>query len=112
MAARVPVIISMLHEEAAVNSATRAFRDRPVLAWTLQRLARARRVESVTILCWQDQGAAVREGGAPGELFSHRARRDWAECGAGVRPSSGWGRPMPIRESCWRIRPICRDWIR
>jgi MoaA/NifB/PqqE/SkfB family radical SAM enzyme len=61
MMAGVPVIISMLHEGAAHNSATRLFRDRPVLGWTLERLERARRVNGVTILCWADQRVAVRE---------------------------------------------------
>jgi MoaA/NifB/PqqE/SkfB family radical SAM enzyme len=59
--AGLPVVISMLHEGADLNSAMRMFRGRPVLAWTFERLGRARRVDGVTILCWADQGAAVRE---------------------------------------------------
>ncbi len=48
-------ILSMLHEEPARNSATRTFRDEPVLAWTLERLSRAQSVGHMAILCWQDQ---------------------------------------------------------
>jgi radical SAM protein with 4Fe4S-binding SPASM domain len=59
--AGVPVIISMLHEGEAGNSAARMFRDRPVLGWTLKRLGQARGVDGVTILCWADQASAVRQ---------------------------------------------------
>jgi hypothetical protein len=48
-------LISTLHEGATRNSATREFRARPVLDWTLSRLARATHLSGITILCWQDQ---------------------------------------------------------
>ncbi|MDB5299829.1 MAG: hypothetical protein JWO87_1492 [Phycisphaerales bacterium] len=48
-------ILSMLHEGHERNSATRQFRGEPVLRWTLKRLARAKRVRSVAVLCWEDQ---------------------------------------------------------
>jgi hypothetical protein len=48
-------VLSMLHEGPMRNSATRCFRGRPVLRWTLERLSRARRVDSVVVLCWEDQ---------------------------------------------------------
>ena len=51
-------IVSMLHE-AAGGSAARVFRGEPVLRWTLQRLGRAKRIASTTILCWDDQAEAV-----------------------------------------------------
>src|SRR2546421_882669 len=53
-------ILSMLHEPAGErNSALRLFRDRPVLWWTIERLQRAARIDSVAILCWEDQLAEV-----------------------------------------------------
>ena len=48
-------ILSMLHEAPDRNSATRLFRGDPVLRWTLKRLARAKRVASTAVLCWEDQ---------------------------------------------------------
>jgi hypothetical protein len=64
----VTAVLSMLHESEDRNSATRRFRGAPVLAWTLRRLARAERVGSMVVLCWEDQLAHVEsiagEGGA------------------------------------------------
>ena len=52
-------ILSMLHEapddHAGMNSATRLFRANPVLHWTLERMGRATRIGSASILCWEDQ---------------------------------------------------------
>jgi hypothetical protein len=53
-------IISMLHEAAERNSAVRRFRDRPVLEWTLRRLARSRALAGVRLMCREDQAASVR----------------------------------------------------
>jgi hypothetical protein len=66
---RAVAVISLLHEDAARSSATREFRGRPVLDWTLTRLARARELAGVKLLCWEDQAEAVRA----------IARRDWAD---------------------------------
>lgn len=55
----VTAVLSMLHEPAERNSATRRFRGEPVLRWTLDRLNRAARVTSVAIVCWEDQLEAV-----------------------------------------------------
>ena len=53
-------ILSMLGEGVSPrNSAARIFRHQPVLAWTLQRLAQARQIGEVKILCWDDQREAV-----------------------------------------------------
>ena len=49
----------MLHESPEMNSAVRQFRGAAVLRWTLNRLGRARGVDSVSILCWDDQHAAA-----------------------------------------------------
>ncbi len=56
----VTAVLSMLHEPAERNSATRPFRGRSVLSWTLDRVARCRRVGGgVAIVCWEDQLGAV-----------------------------------------------------
>ena len=55
----VTAVLSMLHESADRNSATRLFRGAPVLRWTLDRLNRSRRVTSVAVVCWEDQLEAV-----------------------------------------------------
>jgi hypothetical protein len=52
-------ILSMLHEPAAQHSGTRLFRGKPVLDWTLRRLGAAESIDTVAILCWDDQLAAV-----------------------------------------------------
>jgi len=49
----------MLHEPAT-GSATRLFRGRPVLRWTLDRLSASRRLSAAAILCWADQTDAAR----------------------------------------------------
>jgi MoaA/NifB/PqqE/SkfB family radical SAM enzyme len=55
----VTAVLSLLHEPADRNSATRRFRTSPVLRWTLDRLARATRVGTIALLCWEDQVEAV-----------------------------------------------------
>jgi radical SAM protein with 4Fe4S-binding SPASM domain len=57
--ANITAVLSMLHEPADRNSATRLFRGRPVLGWTLDRLNRAELLTSKAILCWEDQLDAV-----------------------------------------------------
>lgn len=56
----VAAVISLLHESSQLNSATRLFRTKPVLEWTLSRLGRAGAIDSVSVLCWDDQHEAVR----------------------------------------------------
>ena len=57
----VTAVVSMLHEAAdpSPNSGTRRFRGAPVLQWTLDRIQRARRIDSVAVLCWEDQLSSV-----------------------------------------------------
>lgn len=55
----VVALISMLHEPAGRGSADRAFRGAPVLGWTLDRLSRAAGIDSMGILCWDDQCSGV-----------------------------------------------------
>src|SRR5580704_1372435 len=55
----VAAVISMLHELPEMNSAVRKFRGAAVLQWTLNRLARAGSIDSMSILCWDDQHIAA-----------------------------------------------------
>ncbi len=48
-------ILSMLHEGPDIHSATRLFRGRPVLGWTLERLRQCRNRAELLVLCWDDQ---------------------------------------------------------
>ena len=57
----VVALISLLHESAHRNSATRLFRGEPVLTWTLRRLQRSKHVGNIAILCWEDQVPVVEE---------------------------------------------------
>ena len=57
----VAAVLSMLHEPGDPrHSAVRQFRSKPVLDWTLRRLCRAKSIDRIAILCWQDQAKAVR----------------------------------------------------
>ncbi len=56
---QIVAVLSMLHEPADVHSGTRLFRGRPVLDWTLRRLATACSVDTAVVLCWDDQQEAV-----------------------------------------------------
>ena len=63
-------ILSLLHEGAASNSGTRTFRARPVLAWTLDRLARSRKVNGTLIVCWDDQRPSTESAAPDTPIFS------------------------------------------
>lgn len=65
----VTAILSMLHEGTGPNSATRLFRAEPVLRWTLKRLMRATRLDSIAILCWEDQMEPVARIAAEADAF-------------------------------------------
>lgn len=65
---RVAAILSMLHEPADANSATRLLRNAPVLQWTIDRLRKANGVAGIGILCWDDQLAATRMFADPGTV--------------------------------------------
>jgi hypothetical protein len=88
-------IISLLGEGATPgNSAGRLFRDRPVLAWTLERLSRARRVGGITVLCWEDQAEAVKgavsESGATVLVKPRGMTASLERISAAQRWSDGW----------------------
>jgi len=55
---KVTAVLSLLHEPPT-GSATRLFRGKPVLEWTVGRLARAKRLGAITALCWDDQLASL-----------------------------------------------------
>ena len=58
---KVVAVLSMLHEPAgSPSAATRLFRGRPVLRWTLERLRRCR-LDGTTVICWEDQRDLLRE---------------------------------------------------
>src|SRR4051812_21189007 len=98
-------IISMLHEAADLNSATRLFRGEPVLAWTLRRLEDVKRLAEMIVLCWEDQlevvepvaaghGANVLAKGprvTPPTLDAVAAARRWSDGGASGRAGGGAG---------------------
>jgi len=51
----ITAVLSMLHEPPGRDSATRTFRQDPVLAWTLERLCASAMLGSIAIMCWDDQ---------------------------------------------------------
>jgi Iron-sulfur cluster-binding domain len=62
----ITAILSMLHEPAERNYATRLFRQDPVLSWTIDRLSRSARLDGVTVLCWEDQVESIEPIAAEG----------------------------------------------
>jgi hypothetical protein len=97
-------VISMLHESAERNSATRRFRGDPVLAWTLSRLARANEISEAAILCWDDQVDAVTPfaDGKDIHLMSREKRRAIATMDAvtaAQRWADGWR--GGLLQTCW-----------
>jgi hypothetical protein len=56
---RIISILSLLHEPADRSSAVRLFRGKPVLDWTLRKVSAAASIDTVALLCWDDQAAAV-----------------------------------------------------
>lgn len=55
----IAAIISLLHESVEAHSGARRFRNKPVLDWTLNRVTRAASIDTISILCWDDQAEAV-----------------------------------------------------
>jgi MoaA/NifB/PqqE/SkfB family radical SAM enzyme len=90
----VAAILSMLHEPAEINSATRPFRNRPVLTWTLSRLMRAGLIDSIHLLCWDDQWeAATIAAETKATIISKGPRQNLPEMAAittARRWSDGW----------------------
>ncbi|MGA2500720.1 MAG: SPASM domain-containing protein [Tepidisphaeraceae bacterium] len=87
-------ILSLLHQPAGrPNSATRLFRNSPVLGWTLRRLAACKSLSAITVLCWADQLAHVRQAAAAVEVvcIGERQPRPVMDLIAAARHwSEGW----------------------
>jgi hypothetical protein len=87
-------VLSLLHEGASpANSAERAFRGKPVLAWTLERLGRASKVDRVAIVCWEDQAGAVKRVAGAARVCAVGPRVPLANLetiSAAQRWSDGW----------------------
>jgi hypothetical protein len=56
---KVAAALSMIHERADRNSATRRFRGEPVLQWTLARLRQVESLSGICLMCWDDQVEAA-----------------------------------------------------
>ncbi|MGF1633479.1 MAG: SPASM domain-containing protein [Phycisphaerae bacterium] len=88
-------VLSMLHEPAGTNSATRHFRGQPVLAWTLSRLEQSVHLHDVVVACWADQLAFLEplaEDGSASVLNLGERRADpiIERLAAAIRWSDGW----------------------
>jgi hypothetical protein len=98
-------LLSMLHEGIDANSATRLFRNQPVLDWTLRRLSAARLMGPAAILCWDDQLPDVepiaKRRGVEARSQGERANLpNLAAIAAARRWSDGW-RSGPIGVSAF-----------
>ena len=90
----VTAILSLLHEPAGARcSAVRRFRNRPVLAWTLDRLAKCRELAGIAVLCWADQQMAVVEACGAMAVIRSRPRvalQEIESVTAAQRWADGW----------------------
>lgn len=93
---KVIAVLSMLHQSPRrIGSIERRFRGRPVLAWTLERLAACRHIAGRVVLCWEDQVAHVQGAAMPsGATFvSKGARQPLASLDAAtasLKWTDGW----------------------
>jgi len=55
----VVAVLSMIHESADRNSATRQFRKESVLRWTLSRVRQVENLAGICVICWDDQVDSV-----------------------------------------------------
>jgi hypothetical protein len=87
-------ILSMLHEPVGLSSATRLFRDEPVLNWTLRRLSASSELEKAIVICWEDQAEAVKTAGVSSADISVRGPRrivpEMEMVSAARRWADGW----------------------
>lgn len=103
---RVLAVLSMLHEPPTDapggHSATRPFLGRPAVAWTLERLARSRRLAGCAVLCWADQADAVSvvAGDATRVLGDRVDRPDLQAIAAARRWADGWRGGLLMSAEC------------
>lgn len=94
--------LSMLHYPAGGgNSATRLFRNSPVLAWTARRLAASHCLSQIVVACWADQSAHVRMAAPSVEMISlgQRVNKPTIDLIAAARRwSDGW---RGFLGTCW-----------
>ena len=86
-------VLSLLHEGHEANSATRLFRGDPVIRWTLKRLARAKLIQSVAIICWEDQLRQIADHAPGAFVLAKGPRKPLVEMDAVTaarRWSDGW----------------------
>ncbi|HEY1629331.1 MAG TPA: SPASM domain-containing protein [Tepidisphaeraceae bacterium] len=89
----VTAVLSMLHEQADINSATRRFREQPVLSWTLHRLRMSQKIASIAILCWEDQADRIQFVADDAQIINRGERKPIASLqsvAASRRWADGW----------------------
>jgi hypothetical protein len=111
---RITAILSMLHEPAATNSATRLFRGEPVLRWTIQRLSQSKGIAAIGILCWEDQYAAVAPIAEAGcaDVLTKGPRQPLLELDrttAAARWADGWR--GGLHSTCWFDQGFYGPWV-
>lgn len=89
---RTVAILSLLHEPANINSATRLFRGKPVLQWTLERVRQASAINEIVVLGWDDQseGVGALDDSAFESIGARQVVPDIERVGAAQRWSAGW----------------------
>lgn len=112
---RPQAVLSMLHEPAHLNSATRRFRGDAVLAWTLERLSRSRLLAGITVICWDDQlddvGNLAEEHDA--NVLAKSSRQNLPSVNA-IAAARRWhdGWRGGLRQTCWFDRGYHAPFVR
>lgn len=95
-------VLSMLHEPADANSATRIFRGRSVLSWTLERVSRVTPGVEAAVLCWDDQLPTLQGVHGARSAGPRRALPAMDRVTVSRRWAEGW-RGGPVPSACFDL---------
>lgn len=90
---KIVATLSLLHQPLdRPGSTTRFFRGRPVVSWTLARLARCAHIARTAIICWDDQLPRLQSLMDPAGIFvaGHRMAAGLDAIATSLKWSDGW----------------------
>lgn len=96
-------LLSMLHEPPKVNSASRRFRDQPVITWTVARVRQCSEISQIVLVVWEDQYNDVQSLPLQAQIKSLGPRRSIPALDAitvAQKWAAGW-RGGLLATCCW-----------
>ncbi|GIW74978.1 MAG: hypothetical protein KatS3mg104_0041 [Phycisphaerae bacterium] len=100
---RTAALLSMLHEPSQINSASRRFRDQPVVTWTVARVRQCSEISQIVLAVWEDQFKDVQSLFLPAKIKNLGPRRSIPTLDAitvAQKWSAGW-RGGLMASCCW-----------